>query len=48
MRFLDFSFLTGRFGYYLWKFRIISIWQRLFTKRYHLPKEKQKSHGLSN
>jgi radical SAM superfamily enzyme YgiQ (UPF0313 family) len=40
MRFLDFSFLTGKVGYYLWKFRIISTWQKLFTKRYHLLKQK--------
>jgi hypothetical protein len=40
MRFLDFSFLTGRAGYYLWKFHIISTWQKLFTKRYHLLKQK--------
>ena len=42
MRFLDFSFLTGRLGYYLWKFHIISTWQKLFTKRYHLLKQKTK------
>ena len=42
MRFLDFSFLTGRIGYYLWKFHIISSWQKLFTKRYHLLKQKTK------
>jgi hypothetical protein len=46
MRFLDFSFLTGRMGYYLWKFRIIAIWQRLFMKKYHLPREKQKPEAL--
>ena len=40
MRFLDFSFLTGRIGYYLWKFNIISAWQKLFFKRYHLLKQK--------
>ena len=40
MRFLDFSFLTGKIGYYLWKFNIISAWQKLFTKRYHLPEQK--------
>ena len=40
MRFLDFSFITGRVGYYLWKFNIISTWRKLFTKRYHLPKQK--------
>ena len=37
MRFLDFSFLTGKIGYYLWKLRIIAMWQKLFMKRYHLP-----------
>ena len=42
MRFLDFSFLTGRFGYYLWKLRIITFWQHLFTKRYLLSKKETK------
>jgi len=42
LRFLDFSFLTGKLGYFLWKFRIIATWQRIFMKRYHLPKERQK------
>ena len=42
MRFLDFSFLTGKVGYYLWKFKIIILWQRLFTKKYNLPKEETK------
>jgi len=46
VRFLDFSFLTGftgRLGYYLWKFRIMAIWQGLFVKKYHLPRKKQKT-----
>ena len=40
LRFMDFSILPGKSGYYLWKFRIISVWQRFILKRYHLPKEK--------
>ena len=36
LRFLDFSILPGKVGYYLWKFKIISLWQKLFTKRFHL------------
>ena len=42
LRFMDFSVLPGKLGYYLWKFRIISIWQYLFTKRYHLTKKNLK------
>ena len=40
MRFLDFSFLTGRIGYYLWKFGIISFWHRFIVKHYNLPKKR--------
>ena len=36
LRFLDFSILPGKVGYYLWKFKIIGLWQKLFTKRFHL------------
>ena len=39
LRFLDFSILPGKVGYYLWKFGIIHMWKRLFTKRYQLTKE---------
>ena len=40
LRFLDFSILPGKVGYYLWKFRIIKVWQKLFTKKYILSKNK--------
>ena len=40
LHFMDFSVLPGKTGYYLWKFGIISFWQRYILKRYHLPKEK--------
>ena len=40
VRFMDFSVLPGKPGYYLWKFKIISFWQRFILKRYHLPKAK--------
>ena len=42
VRFMDFSVLPGKPGYYLWKFKIISFWQRFILKRYHLPKAKLK------
>ena len=40
LRFLDFSLLPGKVGYFLWKFRIISFWQRFFLKHYQLPNKK--------
>ncbi len=40
LRFMDFSILPGKPGYYLWKFKIISFWQRFILKRYSLPKIK--------
>jgi len=42
LRFMDFSILPGKSGYYLWKFGIISFWQRFILKRYHLPKSNPK------
>ena len=39
MRFMDFSLLPGKPGYYLWKFGIISFWHRFILKRYNLPKK---------
>ena len=40
LRFMDFSFLPGRPGYFLWKVGIISFWQKFILKRYKLPKSK--------
>ena len=40
LRFMDFSVLPGKTGYYLWKLGVISFWQRFILKRYRLPKEK--------
>ena len=42
IRFLDFTYFLGKSGYYLSKFRIVKIWQRLFWKRYHLVKQNSK------
>jgi hypothetical protein len=42
LRFMDFSVLPGKVGYFLWKFGIIGFWQRFILKRYHLPKENTK------
>ena len=38
LRFMDFSVLPGKLGYYLWKFGIINFWRRFIVKRYYLPK----------
>ena len=40
LRYMDFTVLLGKPGYYLWKFGVISFWQRFILKRYRLPKEK--------
>jgi radical SAM superfamily enzyme YgiQ (UPF0313 family) len=39
LRFMDFSLLPGKPGYYLWKLGIISFWQRFIVKQYNLPKQ---------
>jgi len=42
LRFMDFSVIPGKTGYFLWKLGVIKFWQRFFLKRYHLPKENTK------
>ena len=41
LRFMDFSFLPGKPGYYLWKFGIINLWHRFILKHYNLDKKKE-------
>ena len=41
LRYMDFAVLLGTPGYYLWKFGIISFWQRFILKRYRLPRDKK-------
>jgi len=36
IRFMDFSVMPGKTGYYLWKFGVISFWQRFILKKYTL------------
>ena len=43
LRFMDFSFLPGKLGYFLWKFGIIRLWHRFILKRYNLPKVSKKN-----
>ena len=43
LRFMDFSVLPGKPGYYFWKFGVISFWKRFILKSYHLPKDNQKN-----
>ena len=42
IRFMDFSVLPGKPGYWLWKLGIIKFWQRYVLKHYHLPKTNKK------
>jgi radical SAM superfamily enzyme YgiQ (UPF0313 family) len=39
LRFMDFSFLPGKPGYFLWKIGIIHLWRRFFLKSYNLTKK---------
>ena len=49
LRFMDFSYIPGNLGYYLWKFGVIRFWQRYILKQYHLPKKiKNLKNKLSN
>lgn len=36
LRFMDFSVLPGKPGYYLWKFGIIAFWRRFILRRYKM------------
>ena len=40
LRFMDFSILPGKAGYYLWKLGIIKFWHRFVLKRYNLANDK--------
>ena len=42
LRFMDFSIIGGQVTYFLWKFGIISFWQRFILKRYHLSNNNPK------
>jgi len=48
LRFMDFSVLPGKPGYYLWKTGIITFWQRYILKRYSLPKEDKNNQDSSS
>ena len=36
LRFMDFSVIPGKTGYFLWKFGVIKFWQRFFLRHYQL------------
>ena len=42
LRFMDFSVLPGKPGYFLWKLGVISFWQRFVIKRYNLSINEKK------
>lgn len=39
LRFMDFSVLPGKTGYFLWKIGVIKFWQRHILKRYDITKD---------
>ena len=43
IRFMDFSIIPGKAGYFLWKLGIMKIWKRFLVRHYHLPKNKLKN-----
>ena len=40
IRFMDFSVFSGKVGYYLWKFGVISFWQKYILKKYQINLER--------
>ena len=40
LRFMDFSVLSGKSGYLLWKIGIIKFWKKFVLKKYRLPEAK--------
>ena len=38
LRFMDFSVIPGKTGYFLWKLKIIKFWQRFILRNYNLQK----------
>jgi len=42
LRFMDFSFLPGKPGYFLWKIGLIGFWQKFILKRLKLTDEHRK------
>ena len=38
LRFMDFSVIPGKVGYFLWKFGIVNMWKRFLLRNYHIPK----------
>lgn len=45
LRFMDFSVVTGKTGYYLWKSGFTRFWRRHFVKRFVLPPDPRVSHS---
>ena len=42
LRFMDFSVLPGRWGYFFWKIGLVQFWQKHFVKRFKIDR-----HGKS-
>lgn len=37
LRWGEFSVITGKFGYYLWKMKILQLWWKVFRPKYEMP-----------
>ena len=40
LRWGEFSVITGKFGYYLWKTGILQLWWKVFRPKYEMPVKK--------
>ncbi len=41
VRFMDFSVLPGRMGYWLWKIGLVRFWQKHFVRKFHIGRDRQ-------
>jgi radical SAM superfamily enzyme YgiQ (UPF0313 family) len=41
VRFMDFSVLPGRLGYWLWKIGLVRFWQKHFVRKFHISRDRQ-------
>ena len=42
LRFMDFSVIPGKVGYFLWKFGVIRLWKKFLLRNYYIPQEKKR------
>jgi len=43
IRFMDFSVLPGKWGYWLWKLGIVRFWQKYFVKKFRIERDSMRA-----